>query len=243
MSDWFNEQHGDPFIAFGTSHMTMLVIYFVGLMLLLLTYKKIKNNNGLYNILRWLLFAILVLSEISYQIYTITNGIWSLREHIPLHLCGIASITGAIALVTHNKALINLTFFIGFIPAFAALVTPELPYDFPHFRFWKFFLHHTAISWVSIFLLLTSSVKVTLKSTLRAYGLLLIYAAFIGFVVNPWLGSNYLYLSATPTASTPLDLLGNGIWYYVNLCLLGLVVFLGLFGVSRIFKRLEKRKG
>ncbi|OZU87504.1 TIGR02206 family membrane protein [Virgibacillus indicus] len=237
MGDWFNEQSGEPFIAFETSHIIALMVYFVGLILLLLTFKKIKSNTVSYNILRWLLFSILVLSEISYQTYTITNGIWSLQEHIPLHLCGIASITGAIALVTHNKTLINLTFLIGFIPAFAALVTPELPYDFPHFRFWKFFVHHAAISWVSIFLILTSSVKITFKSTMQAYGLLLIYAAIIGFFVNPALGSNYLYLSATPTASTPLDLLGDGIWYYVNLCLLGILVFLGQFGVTKVFSR------
>lgn len=241
MSDWFNEQHGEPFIAFGASHVAALVIYFAGLILLFFTYKKFKNNTALYNILRWSLFTILVLSEISYQTYTITNGIWSLQEHIPLHLCGIASITGAIALVTHNKTLINLTFFIGLIPAFAALVTPELPYDFAHFRFWKFFFHHAAISWVSVFLILTSSVKITFKSTMQAYGLLLIYAAIIGFLVNPWLGSNYLYLSATPTASTPLDLLGDGIWYYVNLCLLGIVVFLGQFGVTKVSARQDSR--
>lgn len=240
MGDWFNEQHGEPFIAFGTSHITALIIYFTGLILLFITYKNVKNSDTLYNALRWALFVILVISEISYQTYTITNGIWSLQEHIPLHLCGIASITGAIALITQNKALINLTFFIGLIPAFAALVTPELPYDFPHFRFWKFFVHHMAISWVSIFLLLTSSVKVTFKSALHAYGLLLIYAAIIGFLINPYLESNYLFLSATPTASTPLDLLGEGVWYYVNLCLLGIAVFLWQFG---LFKLLRKKKG
>ncbi len=36
-----------------------------------------------------------------------------------------------------------------------ALITPELPYDYPHFRYWKFFIHHIVISWSSIFLVVT----------------------------------------------------------------------------------------
>ncbi|WP_373894731.1 YwaF family protein [Virgibacillus natechei] len=236
MKEWFNDLHGEPFIAFGSNHITILIIYFVGLITLLLTYKRILANPSTYNFIRWTLFVLLILSELSYQVWTAANGIWNLRDHMPLHLCGIAGITGAIALVTYNKKLITITFFIGLIPAFLALVTPELPYDIPHFRFWKFFIHHMTISWVGIFLVVTSSVKITFKSTLEAYVYLLIYAAMIGFFINPVLNSNYLYLSHTPSANTPLDLLGSGAWYYINLCLLALVVFVGLFGVYKIFR-------
>ncbi|UJL46604.1 TIGR02206 family membrane protein [Virgibacillus sp. NKC19-16] len=236
MKEWFSDIHGEPFIAFGSSHITVLIIYFVGLITLLLTYKRILTNPSTYNFIRWTLFVLLILSELSYQVWTAANGIWNLRDHMPLHLCGIAGITGAIALVTHNKKLITITFFIGFVPAFLALMTPELPYDYPHFRFWKFFIHHMAISWVSIFLVLTNAVKITFKSTMQAYGYLLLYAAIIGYFINPVLDSNYLYLSHTPSANTPLDLLGSGVWYYINLCLLALVVFVGLFGIYKLFR-------
>lgn len=173
----------------------MLILYFIGLVILLLTYKGIRASPSTYNFIRWTLFGLLVLSELSYQVWAAVNGIWNLRDHMPLHLCGIAGITGAIALATHNKMLITITFFIGFIPAFLALVTPELPYDYPHFRFWKSFIHHMTISWAGIFPVVTSSVKITFKSTLEAYGYLLLYAAVVGFFINPVLDSNYLYLS------------------------------------------------
>ncbi|GAB3062891.1 YwaF family protein [Virgibacillus ainsalahensis] len=240
MREWFTSLDGVPFEAFGTNHVIMLIIYITGIILLLTTYKKIISNQLMYNAVRWILFGLLVLSEVSYQTWTAVNGIWSLAEHTPMHLCGIAGITGAIALVTHNKKLIIITFFIGFIPAFLALVTPELPYDFPHFRFWKFFVHHIAISWTGIFLVVTSNVKITFKSMLESYGYLIMYAAIIGFIINPWLDANYLYLSATPEASTPLDLLGSGIGYYINLCLLGLIVFTALYGLYKLFRRIEK---
>lgn len=237
MGDIFLEAHGEPFIAFGLSHGIALFIYFAGIAVFLLLAKKVLNSPNAYNTIRWSLFALLILSEVSYQTYTALNGIWSLREHIFLHLCGIAGITAAIALVNHHKRLIVITFFIGLVPAFLALVTPELPYDFPHYRYWKFFVHHITISLTSLFLVVFNNVTITFRSFLKTYGYLLIYAAFIGFLVNPLLGSNYLYLSHTPTASTPLDLLGSGIWYYVNLCLLAFAAFFAQYLVYRVITR------
>lgn len=227
---------GEPFVTFGISHITMLVIYFSGLIIFLLSYKKIQASCFSYHFIRWFLFSVLVLSEMFYQAWTIVNGIWSFSGHMPLHLCGIASITAATALFTHNKKLMQITFFIGLIPAFLALVTPELPYDYPHFRFWKFFIHHLAISWTSLFLIVTSSVSITFQSMLKTYIYLLVYALIIGVFINPLFDSNYLYLSHTPTASTPLDLLGSGIWYYLNLCLLAFVVFFIQLQVYRFFR-------
>ncbi|GAA0594246.1 TIGR02206 family membrane protein [Virgibacillus siamensis] len=228
---------GEPFTAFGLSHLIMLAIYFFGIILFFISRKKIRSKSTLYNIIRWLLFGILVFSEIIYHIWAAVNGIWSLREHIPLHLCGITGITGAIALFNHNKKLIRITFFFGLIPAFLAVVTPELPYDFPHFRYWKFFIHHIVISWVSLFLAAANSIEITLKSLLESYGYILLYAALIGFFVNPVLGSNYLYLADTPTADTPLDLLGSGLMYYFNLCLLAFIVFFIQYKVYNFFMR------
>ncbi|SFB08562.1 conserved hypothetical integral membrane protein TIGR02206 [Lentibacillus halodurans] len=237
MSDIFLEVNGSPFTAFGVSHLIALFIYFAGMTVFLLFSKKILNHFRVYDTIRWGLFSILILSEVSYQTYTALNGIWSLNEHMFLHLCGIAGITGAIALINHNKRLIQITFFIGLMPSFLALVTPELPYDFPHYRYLKFFIHHITISWTSIFLVVSNHTTITFQSFFKTYGYLLSYAAIIGFLINPLLSSNYLYLAHTPTASTPLDLLGNGILYYVNLCTLAFVVFLIQYLVYRLVTR------
>ncbi|WP_106495432.1 YwaF family protein [Lentibacillus sp. Marseille-P4043] len=242
MRGWFVSIEGDPFIAFGSSHLFMLLIYLIGLLFLLTGYNVLQKNSVLFNMIRWILFSLLVLSELAYQTWTIANGVWSVNEHLPLHLCGIASIIAAIALINYNRRLIITAYFIGFIPALLALITPELPYDFPHFRYWKFFIHHIVISWASIFLVFTGSIKITFKSMLGAYFLLILYAIFIGFVINPVFDANYLYLANTPSASTPLDLLGSGSWYYVNLCLLGFVVFILLLGFSRVLDTIKSFK-
>ncbi|GGJ95927.1 hypothetical protein GCM10007063_18030 [Lentibacillus kapialis] len=237
MTGIFLETNGEPFTAFGISHLTGLLVYFLGAGALLLFPHKILNHPPVHNTLRWSFFCLLVLSEVSYQVYTVLNGIWSLEEHMFFHLCGIAGITGAIALVSNNKPLIRITFFIGLIPSFLALVTPELPYDFPHYRFLKFFIHHLTISWTSIFLVISNHVSISFQSFFKTYGSLLIYAAIIGLLANPVLDSNYLYLNHPPIASTPLDLLGNGVWYYVNLCVLAFIIFLMQYMLYRFITR------
>lgn len=236
MNEWFGSSVIEPFTLFGLAHMLIIILYFIGIILFLTTYKRIMNSY-FHRFLRWAFFTVLIISEVSYQVWTGVNGMWSFSENLPLHLCSAAGIITAIALATLNKRIITIAFFIGFASAFLAIVTPELPYHYTHFRFWNFFIQHLAISWASVFLVLTNQVKITLKSTLAAYACLLIYAMIVGFFVNPLLNANYLFLSNAPNSNTILDLFGNGIWYYVNLCLLALVVFVGLYGVDKMFFR------
>ncbi len=150
---------------------------------------------------------------------------------MPLHLCGAASISAMFGLLTLRPFWIRLAFFIGIAPAALALVTPDMPYDYQHFRFWKFFVHHTTIAWASLFLALASPQSITWRSVFSVYGLLLAYAALIGFWVNPLMESNYLYLSQRPSTVSPLDFFGGGLWYYVNLCLTALILFAAQYGI------------
>ncbi|MCD5324003.1 MULTISPECIES: YwaF family protein [Pontibacillus] len=233
MERWFGNDVHQPFQPLMTGHIVILTLFAAGILILLFSYRTLKRSSLYRNWIRWTLFSILLISEATYQLFAITNDIWSTREFVPLHLCGVASILAMIALVTQNKALIQFNFFIGIIPAFLALLTPELPNAFPHYRFLKFFSHHMAISWASLFLILTSPVTITFRSLLGTFGILNLYAVFV-FFINREIGSNYLFLSRAPTADTPLDLLGSGIWYYINLELLAFSIFLLLYGGYRL---------
>lgn len=226
MDSWFGETSTYYFTPFSASHLIMLAAAAAGIILLVLFRKQMRPKSTAFNTLRWILFVLLLVSEASYQYWTISNGLWNFSGHVPLHLCGIASITAMIGLLTMNKTWIQISFFIGLFPAFLAMVTPELPYGYQHFRFWKFFVHHTAIPWACLFLALAKPATITLRSVFKVYFLLIIYALIIGFIVNTLTASNYLYLSQLPDATTPLSFFGDGIWYYLNLGLTALVLFL-----------------
>ncbi|MRG86262.1 YwaF family protein [Salinibacillus xinjiangensis] len=217
MENWFGNIMTEPFQAFSISHIIMLGLYILGIILFISFFQQIKNHKGINEVLRWSLFTLLLLSEISYQTWAVVNGVWNTVEHLPLHLCGIASILGMLALMTKNQKLVQITFFIGIIPAMLALVTPELPHAFPHYRFMKFFIHHMIISWTGIYLVsIYMNRRVTFKHVLETFGYLNVYALLMA-AVNGALGSNYLYLNQTPEATTPLSFFGSGFIYFINL--------------------------
>jgi hypothetical integral membrane protein (TIGR02206 family) len=226
LKNWFGEQSNTPLEWFGIHHLGMIFIFIVGILFLVIYSNKIKENHLLVTVIRWVLFGILVTSELSYQTWGYVNGFWNSSEFLPFQLCSIAGILTILALLTKNKKLIQMVLFIGIFPSFLAVVTPELFHGFPHFRFWQFFIHHIALSWASIFLVTTNPIQLSFKKTLESYLYLLCYAALIGFVVNPLFKANFLFLSRPPSANTPLNLLGTGGWYYLNLCLVGLLVFI-----------------
>lgn len=225
MDTWFDATSVHTFDPFSLSHLLALTIAASGLITLVSTKTFLREKKRLFQSLRWLLLALLFMSEFSYHYWAITNNVWSFSGQMPLHLCGIASITAIIGLLTMRPLWIQLSFYIGILPALLALVTPELPFDYQHFRFWKFFVHHTAIPWACLFLALCHPNTITMRSVLSVYALLLAYAAFIGFYINPLTDSNYLYLMQRPTTSSPLDFFGDGLWYYINLCLTALLLF------------------
>ncbi|EMF47809.1 hypothetical protein B481_0343 [Planococcus halocryophilus Or1] len=125
---------------------------------------KLKETQQGVNWLRWTLLTLLLASEISYHYWAITNDVWRFHNQMPFHLCGVASVVSIIGLLTMRPFWIQLAFFLGVLPAFLALVTPELPYDYQHFRFWKFFIHHTAITWACLFLALSRPQVITMRS-------------------------------------------------------------------------------
>jgi hypothetical integral membrane protein (TIGR02206 family) len=238
MNDWFGSNIVEPFNVFGTYHLVIIFIYIIGLLFLVIYSTKLRNKSLINTIFRWGLFSSLILSELSYQTWGIMNGSWNPAEFLPFQLCSIAGIIAILTLYTRNKKLIQIIFFIGIIPSFLAIITPELHHGYPHFRFWQFFLHHVLLSWASIYLVIANPFALTLKKTLESYLYLLCYAGIIGFIMNPLANANFLFLARAPSANTPLNLLGNGLWYYVNLCLVGLLVFLLQFGFTRLFSRI-----
>ncbi|MFC7062309.1 TIGR02206 family membrane protein [Halobacillus seohaensis] len=225
MSQWFGPSSKYSFEIFGFSHLVMLTLFCLSFIYLLFYSSHFKRGTRAHELIRWTLLILLVISELSYQIWAVTHDLFSSIEHLPLHLCGIASIFGVISLLTYNKKLIQYNFFIGIIPAVVALITPEIPHGYEHFRYWKFFIHHMAIPWTSLFLILTTKVSINWRVMSETYCYLVIYALIIGGF-NSIFGTNYLYLAHPPAAVTILSYLEVGVGYHLNLGFLAFSIFI-----------------
>ncbi|WP_162785255.1 TIGR02206 family membrane protein [Bacillus sp. P14.5] len=119
-------------------------------------------------------------------------------------------------------------YYIGLIPPILALITPDLIYDYPHYRFLKFFLHHMAIPLMAVYLLKTKEYTLPFNSIWKGM-LMLNIMIFPIYLLNKLLGSNYFFLNGPPEGETALSLFGSGLRYYINLELAALVIFFTSF--------------
>src|SRR5699024_546895 len=121
MQQRLSDASGAPFVWLVTSHIIVLTIYILGVGVLFSQHKRLPSHESPLPTLRWGLFGFLLFSEIISHIWAMANGVWNAAEFLPLHLCGIAGICCAIALVASYHTRVESVYFIGFFPAFLAV--------------------------------------------------------------------------------------------------------------------------
>ncbi|GAB6926071.1 TIGR02206 family membrane protein [Paenibacillus sp. JCM 10914] len=153
------------------------------------------------------LLTALVLPEASLHLWYVVTGIWNPATSLPLELCSITLFLSIILLVTNKPALYPLVFFAGIGGAMQAILTPNLGYPFPHFRFFHFFIVHIAIILTALYMTWIRGYRPTWRSIAWTMVFLNIAALLVG-LVNLALGSNYMFLMRKPDTPSLLDLLG-----------------------------------
>ncbi|MGR3764665.1 YwaF family protein [Rossellomorea sp. NS-SX7] len=208
------------FQLFSMTHLLTLLLFFLVAAALV---RWCQNRMDI----KWIgtiLVCTLIISEISYQIWSVTNGLWSFQSTLPLHLCSISTFIGIYLYFKRDSRFFYLFLYIGFIPPILALITPDNPYAFPHYRYIKYFLHHMAIPLMVLYLFYFDRYTINKKSILYGLGLVNSLAVPI-FILNKLSGSNYFFLSGPPEGNTPLLWFGDGIVYIINLELAAVIVF------------------
>jgi len=174
---------------------------------------------------RYALAAFLILQEISYNLWRLANGTWSIGTSLPLHLCGAAILLSAVMLVNDSYALYEITYFWGFGGAIQALLTPDSTYGFPHYRFFQVFLSHGAIVTASVYMTFVVGYRPTFRSVKKVFGITNAYMVVIA-LFNWAVGGNYLFICHKPETPSLLDVLGPWPWYVLSLELVGVVFFM-----------------
>lgn len=182
-----------------------------------------RHHSYMKNV-RWILFATLVLSEISLILWSVGTGLWDIRFNLPLHLCTISLITSSYMLVTKSYKVFEIVYFFAIGGAFQAIITPELFYTFPHFRFFHYFIAHFAIILAVLYMVWVYHYSVTFRSAFKSF-LVLNGIAFVVFFVNKITGANYMFLARKPATPSILDWLGPYPWYILSLQLIAIVIF------------------
>ncbi|MBD8069569.1 TIGR02206 family membrane protein [Bacillus sp. PS06] len=209
------------FEMFSMPHIVFLVLFVIISSFLILFRERLKP---LQSLIKWSLFSILVLSEISMQIWLVVTDQWEIGT-LPLHLCSVSTIILIYLFLKPSKYAFYFVFFTGFIPPILSMVTPDLFYQFPHYRFLKYFLHHAAISWSVIYFIVFEGYRVPRKAIWTTF-LALNVIALPMFFINLLLDTNFFYLANPTETKTILSFFGTGVMYYLNLELAALSVLL-----------------
>lgn len=206
------------FTPFSLTHLVTLgLIAFISFLIF-------QFRNQLHESFRYFLGFPMISLELGYHAWAAYTGQWSLSYSLPFQLCSISIILCLILIFTEARWAYEIVYFTGLGGASMALVTPDLFYDFPHFRFFHFFFNHAAILWTIFYFTWAKGYRPTYRALWRTIGYLNIYMILI-YGINILVGGNYLFLIEKPAAGSLLDVLGPHPWYILSLEGVTIVLF------------------
>lgn len=223
------------FVPFSLAHGMGIAMAALFIILILSFRKKLKEpvNSRRF---RLGLVVMLVGCELSLQAWYAVTDNFGLHS-LPLQLCSIMMWLSAALLLTRNRKLYDITFFLGIIGALQAILTPNLDVSFPEYRYFHFFVAHGAIIGASFFLTVIEGYRPRVSSVFKAIGWLHILA-IPAAIANSLTGSNFMFLARKPDTASLLDMLAPWPWYLLQLEIVVVVLCFMLLGVVRGIDRL-----
>lgn len=224
MTDWFYNPDVQ-FNMWGTSHLLTIGIIIVAFISIFIFRKQLTPFRRQIRIVAgWLL----ILSRLSLDTWYIVTEQWTAQSSLPLELCSIASLLAGMMLLTKNKFLFEVLYFIAIGGAIMAILTPDLFFGFPQYRFLQFFSDHFLLILAPLLMIWLYDYQLTWQSVIKSFVFLNGLAAIV-FVVNLFLSANYMFLREKPIGASLLDLLGPYPFYLVTLELIALFLFILLY--------------
>ncbi|HBD94918.1 MAG: hypothetical protein A2015_07630 [Spirochaetes bacterium GWF1_31_7] len=187
---------GEPFKIFSKSHVMALILIFISILVVILMLRKYKNHIKLNYYFRIIISILLLTQELLFQIWHLKIKLWSIKHSLPLNLCSVVLLLSAILILTKNKKIFNMVYYIGTASVFFALLFPYNLvgyYEFPHFRFFHFFLSHSLVLFVILYMIFVENYIPTFWYMLKTYLICFLYSLFI-FMINIEIKANYLFL-------------------------------------------------
>lgn len=172
----------------------------------------------------WLLIG----SRLSLDIWYITTDQWTVQSSLPLELCSIASLLAGIMLLMQSKFLFEVLYFIAIGGAAMAILTPDLYFGFPQYRFLQFFIDHFLLILAPLLMIWLYDYKLSWPAIFKSF-LFLNGLAAVVFAMNHFLSANYMFLMKKPSGASLLDLIGPYPYYLVSLELIALLLFFLLY--------------
>ena len=214
-----------PFQVFGPSHKAVLILIVI-VPLLLSGLVRLVQREGLKKGLRWAFALVIAGTWAAWYVVFARMGWIDRGNALPLDLCSWAAIATVVALLSKSQKAYELAWFWAMAGTVQGIVTPDIPDDFPSFRFIEFSFFHGGIIAAVLFLTLGLGMRPYPRSIPRVIAWSFFYMAAAG--VADWLLKvNYGFLRAKPGHASLYDLMPAWPWYIavvVGLALLSVLI-------------------
>ena len=195
---FLDEKPGIPFKLFGGIHFGCLAILIISLIMVYKYRYKIKNiKDENKKKIRLTMFIILISNMLIWYGSYIYYGVYDIRVHLPLHFCFIAGNLFMIYLLTLNRKLYKVVFFLTFIGPLPAVIYQDLVSSFDYFVFYQYFISHHLLMIFSYFILYMDDFTIKLKDVFRTF----VWANIIFItmmIINQIFGTNYIMSKELP---------------------------------------------
>jgi hypothetical integral membrane protein (TIGR02206 family) len=226
-----------PFAYFEISHLSVISFLFIAILFIYLT----RNSPSIFRkVTRIGIISTLIFQAILFNGWHIYHGTYLIGSYLPFHLCSISLYLVVFSLMFNNPLLRGLTYYISFISAFLAVISPDVSPDqnFPAFRFIEFFLSHTFIIIGVAYLIFTDKISTTYKQLWISFGILFVYTLAV-FPINTITGGNYLFLNQKPGSGGLFALFPPEPYHVLALIPATLVIFHVEYLLYLVFKRIR----
>lgn len=229
-----------PFQLFGAPHIVAMAAMVAVPAVLSLAVRHLGSERATRAVCVSLAMVILV-NQVVYWIYRYLTlgGEVFVREHLPLHVCGMTVLLSVATLLWRRRLTYELVYFWGLAGASNAMVTPELTEGFPGYHFFQYFISHAGIVATAVFATWGLGMRPTLRSLVRAFVLMNVVAAVMA-PLNHVLDANYMYLCEPPETASPFLFLPWP-WYIAWLEVLALAFFGALYLPVHLGRRARAR--
>ncbi len=210
-----------PFTRFGPAHLTALAcVAGLGVSLVAL----VRASPRLALAVR-LSLATAIVALAAFEMTTgVREGWLDWRDFLPLELCDAAMVLAVVTLVFPRRRTAELVYFWAGSGTLLAMLTPELPWDFPRWEFVVFFGLHGLVLNAALVLVFGLGLHPRPGAPRRVAAITLAWTAFVALV--DWsLHANFMFLRAKPSVATPLDWMGPWPVYIGVAAVVALAVF------------------
>src|SRR3989440_3489025 len=222
------------FQPYGLPHLTVIFLAVV-LPFALAAMVRCTKSQRLERMIISLLSTLLILNYIAYLVFIRSQGLVDWWQMLPMQMCDWGMVVVIVAMWTGSQRWFEVAYFWGIGGTLQAVLTPNLRFGFPDWRFISFFTSHCGIIISVVFLMLTRRYRPYPMSIVRVW----LWSEFyfvVTLITDEMTGFNYGFVLHKPEAFSILSFLSDSRpLYLLQMHGVALLFFLLLYAPFAVF--------